>query len=107
MEGVNILTTVVVMEATGWFPVYLIIGLVLMIVGGLWASDSGLSFGNCITIVLGFLCLIGCFSPISMSRTTQYKATIEDTVVFSDFVEKYEIVEQQDKMFTLQLRGDK
>lgn len=107
MEGVNILTTVVIEEYTTWFFVFLLVGIALFTTMIMCGFEFGFAISNYVGIFLGVLCLIACCcSPISTSSITQYKATIEDTVVFSELMEKYEIVEQQDELYTLELREE-
>lgn len=106
MEGVNILTTVVVEELTGWFIVFIIVGIALFVTGLMCGFEFGFTISNWVMIFLGVLCMIACTFPISVSSTTQYKATIDDTVIFSELMKKYEIVEQQDELYTLELREE-
>ena len=40
------------------------------------------------------------------SEYTQYKVTISDTVNFVEFNEKYEIISQDGKIYTIKERGD-
>lgn len=107
MEGVNILTTVVVEELTGWFFVFILVGIALFITGLLCGFEFGFTISNWVMIFLGVICMIACTFPISVSTTTQYKATIEDTVTISDLVKQYDIIKIEDELYTLQLKEEK
>lgn len=49
--------------------------------------------------ILGFM--VGMIVGIPTEYETQYKVTISDEVNFNEFVEKYEIIEQDGKIYTV------
>ena len=111
MTGVEILATEEVATAFGFnfhtyfliialcsFTICLICGLMLLDDYGAWSFLISLVIG----VVLG--CLLG-LPPASNSLPTeyktQYKVTISDEVSMNDFLERYEIIEQEGKIYTV------
>ena len=107
LQGVEILSQEVVpiMEINehiflfGW-----IIGIILLIIINI-KVDAILSivvFFSVIAISLGLSCGI----PRKTGEYTKYKVTISDTVIFTEFNEKYEVLEQDGKIYTIKERID-
>ena len=113
MQGVEILTSVQV--ATEWafnWPVFWIIfGVVfgIFLIAGIkftitdecdWTIIPCLCFaGAAIGIFGGFG--FGCVIETPVAYKTQYKVTISDEVSMTEFYERYEVIEQDGKIFTV------
>ena len=114
MTGVEILTTIEVGTAFAfcWAAFWgIFIGAV--VIGAIIATIHYLSVRDeCVFVALipiSFMGLIfGALLGIGMGETTeyetQYKVTISDEVNFNEFVEKYEIIEQDGKIYTVRER---
>ena len=107
LQGVEILSQEVVpiMEINehiflfGW-----IIGIILLIIINI-KVDAILSlvvFFSVIAISLGLSCAI----PRKTGEYTKYKVIISDEVNFTEFNEKYEVLEQDGKIYTIKERID-
>ena len=112
MTGVEILATqeVVVSSTFNWTAFFVafcatifimfLIGVVMSVTSGNWADII-------MTIVLGIVAgsLFGglCGSEIAKPTEyeTQYKVTISDEVPMNDFLERYEIIDQEGKIYTV------
>lgn len=57
-------------------------------------------------IDLVFASLIGIMTPPKVGSIPTYKVIIEDSVNFNEFNEKYEIIEQDGKIYTVKERED-
>lgn len=119
MTGVEILATeeVVTEWSFNWkaFWITLVAAFVAMFVISviIYVVDKGLNiaFVPCVTIVcgliggLGFGLLFGkviCSTPSKYE--TEYKVTISDEVSMNEFTEKYEIINQDGKIYTIRER---
>ena len=114
MNGVDILAIeeVAVEFAFNW-AVFWIIVVGAGIVGALYGvyQDSGIGEGwrfiLVITvgfIIIGAVCGIfagGIFGRIPTKYEPQYKVTISDEVTMTEFLEKYEIIETEGKIYTV------
>ena len=62
--------------------------------------------------VLGIIALVGCIAIATMACTSnkndinhiEYKVTIDDSVSMNEFLEKYEILDQEGKIYTVKER---
>ena len=108
MTGVEILAAQEV-TITGWHWVAFIItfGLILCVFLALgFATSNKLDrFGLIVSLIAGIL-LGGLFSSVTASvipigHETQYKVTISDEVSMNEFLERYEIIEQEGKIYTV------
>lgn len=57
-------------------------------------------------INLVFASLIGFITPPQVGSIPTYKVIIEDTVNFNEFTEKYDIIEQDGKIYTVKEREE-
>lgn len=106
MEGITILNEFVVNNApAGWFAIICssilivtcLVGMSLM----LKRRDAGLAliFG-----ILAMVCAGLIFFGISIVKTppeTRYQVLIDESVSMTEFFEKYEIIEQEGKIYTI------
>lgn len=112
MSGMEILDTQIITTVTGGFnvPVFLIIVFLSCIIGlifGTYYGDdefgpiSGTLLGCFVGLLVGaFLGAVGS-TPIVEKTEVQYKVTLSDEVSLNDFLERYEILEQEGKIYTI------
>lgn len=114
MTGVEILATEEVAETFGWsWPVFLIIFGIVVIFTTVFAGIScrtelgngSFLFGATIGILMGALLGSVCASKANaMGYETQYKVIIDNSVSMNEFNEKYEIIDQEGKIYTVRER---
>ena len=112
MTGVEILAMeeIVVNKAFNWniaicsfaivFGIFILIGI---IVSSLCRDWGQMNIGVSLGIALGLFAaiLFGTDSGIPTEYETQYKVIISDEVTMSDFLSKYEIIEQEGRIYTV------
>lgn len=115
MTGVEILATQeVVTETTCNWWLAGIVFLAVVILGGIFGFcisdyiDRGLAviMGCFLGALIGLMAwaFIGVISIKPVAYETQYKITISDEVPMNDFLERYEIVDQDGKIYTVKER---
>lgn len=112
MEGITILSEDVARICPSTMPTITIIFLLMAAVGffGLvisiicdWHISMTISF--LIVMFVGFvMCIASIFFTATKVKT--YKVTVDDTVSFTEFTEKYEIEDQEGKIFTVYEKSD-
>ena len=116
MNGVEILneTQAVAESAFGWtafwiagsivFGIFIITGIILSITEGpdLVGWIIVICAGIILSLLFGFLFGITCETPTKYE--THYQVIIDDSVSMTDFLEKYEIIEQEGKILTIRER---
>ena len=106
MTGVEILTEEVVYNNLFpfWFILALAVAIVVAILVSLATIDTYPVLGfSLLPVVLGAFVIIW-LSPIQDKNSIdhiEYKVTISDDVSFTEFNEKYEILEQDGKIYTV------
>lgn len=96
--------------ANFWFVIGIVFGVALIVsfIAGLSEMDKyfGLAIFLSVFIVgSGFLgIVVGATTGEPIEYETQYKVTIDDTVSMNEFIEKYEIVGQEGKIYTVRER---
>ena len=106
MEGITILNQFVVDNApVGWLAA--VAGAVLLCVC-FWAFISFIGwreYGYSIAfVILGIICSGLIVSGVTITNTppeTRYQVLIDESVSMSEFFEKYEIIEQEGKIYTV------
>ena len=106
MEGITILNELVVNNApVGWFAI--VAGAVLLGVC-FWAMISFISwreYGPSIAfVILSIICSGLIVFGVAITDTppeTRYQVLIDESVSMSEFFEKYEIIEQEGKIYTI------
>lgn len=116
MTGVEILATeevAVAFEGWNWSSFWLCIAIAFF-VAVIWGFIAGIGedciigiavfsfvflFGSCILAPI-----VGATTGESTEYETQYKITIDDSVSMNDFNEKYEIIDQEGKIYTVRER---
>ena len=119
MEGVEILSeTIVYVTRYAYWVLFAITGLVAIcgfIIGGIGDSTSikfsikagfkGIFFGATVGLLLGAIVVFGNSPrPTTEIDYIEYKVTISDEVGFNEFTEKYEIISQDGKIYTVRER---
>ena len=106
MEGITILNQFVVDNApVGWFAI--ICGGVLLLVC-LWAMFKFIGWNEIgyvsVFIILAFVCAgmtaVG-IDVVAKPPETRYQILIDESVSMTEFFEKYEIIEQEGKIYTV------
>ena len=113
MTGVEILAMeeVAISYAFNW-DMCLIIGVLIFVIMLIIGTAIGRGSDMIVWIIAGivFGCLLGALSgSVTEEPTeyeTQYKVTISDEVSMNDFLELYEIVDQEGKIYTVRERND-
>ena len=110
MEGITILNQFVVDKApVGWFAI--IAGAILCAVclWGMCIMFCEGSPGSAIAlIILALICVGLIVLGICVVKTppeTRYQVLIDESVSMTEFFEKYEIVEQEGKIYTVKEKG--
>jgi hypothetical protein len=88
------------------FIICLAFGIYVMAESGEYTAGAGvISAGIIFGIILGFQ--IGTiFATESGAVETTYKVLISDEVSINDFMDKYEIIDQEGKIYTVRERGE-
>lgn len=117
MNGVEILnqTNIYYEDGNMWvFWILLGLGFIVgLIVTFIILSDEGFCLdclififgGMAIDIILGFLGYVWTLSPTDELSHVEYKVIVSDEVSFTDFMEKYEIIDQEGQIYTVKERG--
>ena len=115
MDGVEILAIeeVVIKTAFNWTMFWIIFGMVFVILVaiGIFVSASSRRWDDLVIfvvagIVIGaaFGGMIGDSLSIPVAYENQYQVTVSDEVSMNDFVDKYEIIDQKGKIYTVRER---
>lgn len=117
MTGVEILAMKEVASATefNWTMFWIIFGCVFFIMFIIGIAEGSptwdcatLMFYIFLGVVLGLLSglLVGAITSTPTEYKTEYKVTISDEVSMNDFLSKYEIVDQEGKIYTVRERNE-
>jgi hypothetical protein len=111
MTGVEILATeeVATAFAFSWenfwigFAIIMFVGFFIGLLASLSQDDFlGLVIGGTLGAIFGVIVGVGIgVDGLPTEYETQYKVTISDEVSMNDFLEKYEIVDQEGKIYTV------
>lgn len=115
MNGVEILSSkqVAIDWEYNWNAFWIAFGIMFFIVMLFCIAqsiDSGdwsyLASGSVIGIIIGVLLsfMIGDMAETPIKYTNQYKVTISDEVSMNEFISKYEIINQEGKIYTVRER---
>ena len=114
LNGVEILTSnevAIAWASWNWANFWLIVGIafgIALLVGfiaGLSEMDIEFGLGIFLTIfvvgsgIIGII--VGATTGEPTAYETQYKVTIDDSVSMNEFIEKYEIIDQEGKIYTV------
>ena len=117
INGVEILATqeVVSVSMFNWSAYWICAGLVfaIFLIAGIATCACYSDFESLVIyVIVGIVCaailgLIPGFAfKVPTEYETQYKVTISDEVQMNDFLERYEIVSQEGKIYTVRERKD-
>ena len=106
MNGVEILSETAITLWHGWtmgiaFLIAVIAGLIILFL------TKEATPGICAGILTFFLCtMFFCVSGVGKYKTGEYnyKVTIDDSVSMNEFMDKYEILDQEGKIYTVKER---
>ena len=117
MTGIEILAMEEVVTKTSYngraFVICFIIILVIFLIAGVIVSYTEDNYhytipfaasGFLVGTILAFI--VGAGMGIPSEYTTQYKVTTSDDVNLNEFNERYEIIEQEGKIYTVRERND-
>ena len=106
MEGVTILSQDTTLIDTGFSPLYIIfivattLGLGMTIIS--FINDWSVGFTVSFLLLFAVSALMLAFTPlITADEVTTYKVIIDDSVSFTEFTDKYEIKDQEGKIYTV------
>ena len=116
MEGVEILSeqVVYITEYQSWV-FWLIVGIcatIGFVIGGTLGS-GGFDFGDAFILLIPFILLglfFGCIGLVATSKPTdeilyiEQKVTVSDEVSMNEFYEKYNVIKQEGKIYTVRER---
>jgi hypothetical protein len=115
MNGVEILSSEIIYETTvSWLPFFITIG-VCAVIGFIAGGQDRFGFdwtGGMCGILTGMLAgvLVGLaitgmtIRPTNEIAYTKYKITIDDSVSMNGFLDTYEILDQEGKIYTVKER---
>lgn len=106
MEGVTILATGTAMLGISWGAAIFIALFVFVIIFAFDPLDEGLGWRigfATFMFVLSFLLLV--FLAVDTTEVTEYKVTIDDSVSYVEFMEKYEVIDQEGEIYTVRERN--
>lgn len=113
MTGVEILATqeVVTKHIFNWcgFAITFCIIFLIYIIIGILVDRLNILFFVIIGILIGVLCgcVIGSAFEIPTEYETHYKVTVSDKVPMNEFLDRYEIVDQEGRIYTvIERNGD-
>lgn len=110
IEGIDILNKTEIMNSPSWGLIFVVVGDLLIVIG-LVLLANGANDGCGPMFVFGlFACVISACLIISALVNTntiptgcyRYEVTIDDSVSFLDLQEKYDVIEQNGKIWTLE-----
>lgn len=113
MNGVEILNEYAVYTTQRWVAMLGVIAIIGIIVFSILFSKSNKGISLLINFICLAICLItaltlgvvdnstDCFQEYSH---TEYKITIDDSVSMNEFLDKYEILDQEGKIYTVKER---
>jgi hypothetical protein len=106
MEGVTILSTATVTLGMPWIWAILLALIVFIVMYALNPCDDDdfgwrIGFSTFVSI-LGFAILA--IFAVDTTEVTEYKVTIDDSVKYVEFTEKYEVVDQEGEIYTIRER---
>lgn len=102
MEGVTILSTGTAILGISWGAAIIIalIAFVITYAFNPLEDDFGWRIGFATFIfILGFIALA--ILAVDTTEVTEYKVTIDDSVKYVEFTEKYEVIDQEGEIYTV------
>lgn len=115
LEGINVLNETVVYEVIFNFKIFFCVIILSMLLGfvpllasgeGIVDSVFGAIVGGLIGMFIGIPILLFTAKSTDKINYIEYKVTIDETVSFTEFNEKYEIIEQDGAIYTIKEREE-
>ena len=115
MKGIDILNRTMVTDTCNWAYIIITISIVVLIISALsFIAFAAMEYFNIANVCLGFLILsiVVLFSFVIINPQTEtgryrYEVTIDDDVSFLDLQERYNVIEQNGRIWTLEDKEDK
>lgn len=111
MNGVEILSSIYEYESLMspfWALGFGIAALIIVIIGLLTLTfdniQDKLLILEVVLIAAMIICIIGAYIKTDEIIDTTYKVTIDDSVSMNEFLDKYEILDQEGKIYTVKER---
>jgi hypothetical protein len=105
MEGVTILSIGTAMLGMSWGIAIILALFVLVVEYMADPMDEGfgwrIGFASFVSIVTFAVLALFC---VDTTEVTEYKVTIDDSVKYVEFTEKYEVVDQEGEIYTVRER---
>lgn len=100
MDGLTILNEVTKYTEvySGWIWVFIVFAIICVFVA---IEEESFLLGF---VVSAIIAVILAFNPVSKIPYQEYKVTISDNVQFTDFTSKYDVIEQEGKIYTVKLK---
>lgn len=111
MEGVKILSQEIIYNTIlpEWCAVLGFFCMIICVIAGVYAAAEGYDALAWICVVVTIASIIVSCLGFAESKTDishiEYKVTIDDSVSMNEFLEKYEIIDQEGKIYTVKERG--
>ena len=111
MEGITILSTATVTLGISWGAAILIaIGAFAFIyfIFCLTTVDELIEYlyAAIVAVFVTAIGLIPVWASIDTTEVTEYKVTIDDSVKYVEFTEKYEVIDQEGEIYTVREKTD-
>ena len=107
MEGVTILSTATVTLGLSWGAVVLLAlasFVIYYLVDPLGEKEfNGWRIGTAFGMAIISFCILAVVC-VDTTKVTEYKVTIDDSVQYVEFTEKYEVIDQEGKIYTVRER---
>ncbi len=100
INGIEVLDKTEIKEPTVIGGIIALVVFVLLVIVWLKIDDESLFCG----FVSVFVALLVFFAIQKPTGEYKYKVTIDDTVSLTEFTEKYEITDQEGKIYTIRLK---
>ena len=107
MEGVTILATGTAMLGISWGGaiVLALIAFVIMYAFDPLDDDFGWRIGFATFMSILSFIILALFA-VDTTEVTEYKVTIDDSVSYVEFMEKYEVIDQEGEIYTVRERTE-
>lgn len=106
MEGVTILSTGTAMLGMSWGAAIIIALTVLVAMYILNPLEDDFEWRIGFATFISILSFIVLSFMVNTTEVTEYKVIIDDSVKYVEFVEKYEVVDQEGEIYTVRERTE-
>ena len=110
IEGIDVLNKTELMTSPLWGLIFVVVGGLLIVIGFVLLANGAIDGCEPMFVFGLFACVISAcliISALVKANTIQtgryrYEVTIDDSVSFLDLQEKYDVIEQNGKIWTLE-----